>query len=338
MDKASYTFEGITPLPVPQGPRDAQAVRAYRRSCDTRAAALVDDVAPTITAVGFAEVVPMTETRGMAMVLGGDKPREVSRHALALELHEPQEYWDRARVECGAVMERHARFARSNGDPHGYAKAAERTQQALDAKVAEGDSPLGGVRAMNMFAAMLVHPGARYDEKDHKVLAAHALVHARITNRDSLALKAAREDLPEESRWSVDKAIQFNMQSEVMGAVRDLASRDKQGFLEATSVIRDTAWEDIQASAKPTAMTQAVLKGTETVVKDAASTDASDAGIFVKNRTAIRAMMANSAVADGPFLGLLAVDIASRKVETREASIAQVMAPKTPRTSDLDRG
>lgn len=346
MDKGAYITNGVPEVPMPEGQRTVEGMRAYRKTCDARAEVLVDKVAPRITALDFAEIVPIEETRGMAMVLAGDSERDVSRKALSLEMHQPQAYWERARQECGNIVHKHAVFAQSNGDPHGYFETALSLQDSLDDKVMEANSPKGGVQAMNLFASVLVHPGVHYDEKDRKTLAAHALVHARIANRDAVALKEARKDLPEAGQMFVDMAVKHGLQSEVMGAVRSLSQHDKGAFVQASSAIRDDAWNTIQASAReaqgasPSGMdvfTNAALKGTEKAVQTAAATPAGDQTIFVKNREAVHAMMGHSLVADGPYFGLLAVDLASRRVEARERATEQVLVPKKDRAIEGDR-
>jgi len=339
MDRMHYTKHGVEPVEWDgEGLRPGVPAHRYAQRCAVAAGAIAEEVAPDVGRSDMPQFIHPSDRRVLAQELAGGAGPQVSKMALALEMHEPEAYWRRAHSDLRPVVEKVVAREMQTGDKNGVAQKAMRADDFFGQRMDAGDAPLserGDPRAFHIMAGLITTPGILtvdggvVDEHERRALAAHALVHARVYNRDARTLSAMRESLPPEAQPVVADALATESPSAVMGVARRMQRLDREEFVEqaraAQSGVLHMVAADVQAYMQSSAAHTAPVQGfgrTVRAVEQAGALGAQAVGAMDAHGEANRALMGHFPMAREAQYYMLGMEIARTRVQEREMSTA----------------
>lgn len=339
------------------------AVRAYYMRCSLVAAAMAPVVAPQVGLSDMPQHLMARERRDAVAVLvgNGDDPdsqaqsRRVSRHALALELHEPAAYWRRAEMDLAPIVQKVAAHAMARGDG-ATARQIHATGAFLEAATAQENGATGVLRtergsaeAWQAVGALVTAPGALAAEggplnaAERGVVAAHAVMHARVHNRDARALERTLPSLSPEAQVVAQACLQQGQASIAMGAARRLSGLEGAAFAAQAAQDQDLHLRGIALHMRAVGHEKVVglvggagVEGAALLVDQAQKSVGTDS-FMAAHGAANRALMAHAPYGEKAQFEALGADIARGQVETRLAQRAQPAQrrPARPLVADI---
>ena len=333
MDKAHYDAQGpglVTWSDV--GHLGPEADRMYGHRCAVRARAQAADLAPTVEPSDMPRGMDLRDREALAGFLAGGADFNVSMNAIALEMHQPEAYWRRARADMDPIINKAVSHAMSQDPKHPLVGRMMAVNTFLG-RGEDGFVEKGNPQAFNQFAGMLMEPGILeedggvLDEKDRRTVAAHAVMHARIHNRDSRTLEAMRSVLPPEAGAVIDDSLDRGRASLVMGAARASQEMDTETFASHARGEQKLMLQAVGLGAQDytdkggLAARLAPVRGLAETAQAVEGADSSHNGIKAANR-AVMGMHPFGGTAPHEALGL---EIARTRIEERENQVSGLM-------------